>query len=40
MGAGGFLRYAGASAELQILDSAIKSSPGGLQLGIGLRFGF
>lgn len=40
LGAGLFLRFAGASAELQALDSDIKSSPGGFQFGIGIRVGF
>lgn len=40
LGAGAFLRYAGASADLQILDNEVKSSPGGFQYGVNLRVGF
>jgi hypothetical protein len=40
MGAGGFVRWTGASAELTFLDSAITSNAGGFQYGVGLRFGF
>ena len=40
LGAGLFLRYAGAPADLQILENEVKSSPGGFQYAIGLRVGF
>jgi hypothetical protein len=40
LGAGLFLRYAGASANMQLLDNEVKSSPGGFQYALGLRVGF
>jgi hypothetical protein len=40
LGAGLLLRYAGASANMQLLDNEVKSSPGGFQYAAGLRFGF
>lgn len=40
LGAGLFLRYTGASAEIGILNSEVASSPGGFQYGLNLRAGF
>lgn len=40
LSAGAFLRYAGASADLQILDNEQSQSPGGFQYGLNLRLGF
>jgi hypothetical protein len=39
-GAGGFLRYAGASTTFEMLDTDIDSDVGGFQAGIGLRVRF
>ena len=40
LGAGAFLRYAGASASIRILDADVKSSPGGFQYGLNIRTTF
>lgn len=40
VGAGAFVRYAGASAKVQLLDSEGDSDVGGLQIGGGVRFRF
>lgn len=40
IGAGAFLRYAAASASLQLLDNEVESNPGGFQYGLNLRFLF
>lgn len=37
LGAGGFLRWAGGSTDLTVLDTGIKSDVGGMQGGFGLR---
>jgi hypothetical protein len=37
LGAGGFLRWAGASTDLRVLDSDVSSDVGGMQVGFGLR---
>lgn len=36
-GGGMFLRYAGATAKLRVLDTEVKSDVGGAQFGLGLR---
>jgi hypothetical protein len=40
LGAGLFLRYAGASADVQVLDNVVDSDVGGLQVGFGGRLRF
>jgi hypothetical protein len=40
VGAGMFLRYAGASANIQVLDNTVDSDVGGLQVGFGIRTRF
>lgn len=40
IGAGMFLRYAGASAKIVILDEEVESDVGGFQIGFGARFRF
>ncbi|MGH9174259.1 MAG: hypothetical protein ACRD1H_07865, partial [Vicinamibacterales bacterium] len=40
LGAGVFLRYAGATAEIQVLDTVVESGVGGVQLGFGGRLRF
>lgn len=40
LGAGMFLRYAGASAKIQILSNVVDSDVGGLQIGFGGRLRF
>lgn len=40
LGAGGFIRYAGASTEFEMLDTTIDSDVGGFQAGVGLRVRF
>lgn len=40
LGAGGFLRYAGASTRFEMLDTDIDSAVGGFQAGLGLRVRF
>lgn len=40
IGAGAFLRYAAASADLQLLDNEVESNPGGFQYGLNLRMIF
>jgi hypothetical protein len=40
VGAGMFVRYAGASADLQVLDNVVDSDVGGLQVGFGVRTRF
>lgn len=37
IGAGGFLRYAGASSNVRVLDTDVDSDVGGFQGGIGIR---
>jgi hypothetical protein len=37
---GGFARYAGGSTDIEILDNEVKTSPGGFQLGGGVRLRF
>jgi hypothetical protein len=39
-GAGMFLRYAGASADVLVLDDVVDSDVGGLQIGFGVRTRF
>jgi hypothetical protein len=39
-GAGAFLRYAGASARITVLENSVDSDVGGLQFGIGGRMRF
>jgi hypothetical protein len=40
IGAGAFLRYAGASARIPVIENEIDSDVGGLQFGLGLRVRF
>ncbi len=40
LGAGMFLRYAGASGKIQILNNVVDSDVGGLQIGFGGRLRF
>lgn len=40
LGAGMFVRYAGASADVQVLDDIVDSDLGGLQVGFGVRTRF
>lgn len=40
LGAGMFLRYAGASGKIQILDNVVDSDVGGIQIGFGGRLRF
>jgi hypothetical protein len=40
IGAGAFLRFAGASADIQVLDNVVSTDLGGVQLGFGLRTRF
>ena len=40
IGAGMYLRYAGASAKIQILNNEVDSDVGGLQIGFGARVRF
>ncbi len=40
LGAGAFLRYAGASGKIQILNNVVDSDVGGLQIGFGGRLRF
>jgi hypothetical protein len=40
VGAGLFLRYAGASADVVVLDDVVDSDVGGLQVGFGVRTRF
>lgn len=40
IGAGGFVRYAGANAELQLSAETVESKVGGMQFGGGLRVRF
>lgn len=40
LGAGAFLRYAGASADLVVVDQTVSSDVGGFQFGFGLRTRF
>jgi outer membrane protein with beta-barrel domain len=40
IGAGLFLRYAGASAKIVILDEEVETDVGGFQIGFGARFRF
>ncbi len=40
LGAGAFLRYSGASADIQLLQNTVDSGMGGLQIGFGARVRF
>lgn len=40
LGVGGFLRYAGASTTLRVLETDVDSNVGGMQFGVGLRARF
>jgi opacity protein-like surface antigen len=40
IGAGMFIRYAGASADIQVLSNTVSSDLGGLQVGLGARLRF
>jgi hypothetical protein len=40
IGAGAFLRYAGASARIRVIENEVDSDVGGLQFGLGLRVRF
>jgi outer membrane protein with beta-barrel domain len=40
IGAGVFLRYAGASARITVIENEVDSDVGGLQIGFGARFRF
>jgi hypothetical protein len=40
VGGGMFVRYAGASANIQVLDNVVDSDVGGLQVGFGVRTRF
>jgi hypothetical protein len=40
IGAGAFLRYAGASARIRVIENDVDSDVGGLQFGLGLRVRF
>lgn len=40
VGAGAFLRYAGGSARLTVLENSVDSDVGGLQFGLGARIRF
>jgi hypothetical protein len=40
VGAGMFLRFAGASADLQVFDNTVESELGGFQIGFGVRTRF
>jgi hypothetical protein len=40
IGAGAFLRYAGASARITVLENDVDTDVGGLQFGLGLRVRF
>jgi hypothetical protein len=40
LGAGMFLRYAGSTAEFQVLDNVVETDVGGIQVGFGARLRF
>ena len=40
IGVGGFMRYAGGSTDIEVLNNGVKTSPGGFQIGGGLRIRF
>jgi hypothetical protein len=40
LGAGAFLRYAGASARITVIENEVDTDVGGLQFGLGLRVRF
>ncbi|MFN2446054.1 MAG: hypothetical protein ABR606_10820 [Vicinamibacterales bacterium] len=40
IGAGAFMRYSGASADIEVLDDIVASDVGGFQIGFGLRTRF
>lgn len=40
LGLGGFLRWAGGSTDIEVLDNEVQTSPGGFQIGAGLRMRF
>jgi hypothetical protein len=40
IGAGAFLRYAGASARITVIENDVDTDVGGLQFGLGLRVRF